>query len=77
MAVELPPGWAVAAVDEIVPNPNTEGPGSGAFFARRTYICTDQNAQFVCASGSEDDCNNQAQTAAQARTQRRPYYEAI
>jgi hypothetical protein len=76
MSVELPPGWAVTMSIELVPNPNTEGPGSGAFFSRKTYTGTDQNGQFVCASGSEDDCNNQAQTAAQARTQRRPYYEA-
>jgi hypothetical protein len=77
MALDLPPGWLVTESIEVLPNPNTEGPGSGPFFSRRTFTGTDENGQFVCASGSEDDCNTQALTAAQSRTQRRPYNEAI
>ena len=78
MALQLPPGWAITKTLEVVPNPNaTTEPNIGApYFSRYTYICTDENGQYVCASGSEDDCNSQAQTAAQCRTQQAPYYEA-
>ncbi len=72
----LPPGWTVTGSDEAVPNPN--GPDFALpYFVRKTYICTDENGQYVCASGSEDDCNNQALTAAQSRTQQQPYDQPI
>jgi hypothetical protein len=77
MALDLPPGWTVTGQVENVPNPNFGTPYGQNFFARQTYICTDDRGDFVCASGSEDDCNNQAQTAAQSRTQQQPYNEAI
>lgn len=72
---DLPPGWVITKTLEEVPNPNIPQfalPG----FVRWTYICTDQNNQFVCASGSEDDCINQAQAMAESRTQQQPYNEA-
>jgi len=73
----LPPGWVVTPTDEIVPNPNVGTPAEGAFFARRTFICTDENGQYLCASGDQGDCEAQAQSLAQQRTQQQPYYEAI
>lgn len=72
---ELPPGWTVTKTLETVPDPNAGTPAASGGFVRWTYICTDENAQFVCASGSEADCYNQAQSAAQSRTQQQPYYE--
>jgi hypothetical protein len=79
MAVTLPPGWAITASVETVPDPNaaTEPIAAGPGFARWTYICTDQNGQYVCGSGAEEDCEAQALTAAQSRTQQQPYDEAI
>ena len=76
MTVALPPGWVITPTLETVPNPNTSGPGSGAFFSRWTYICTDAAGGYVCASGSEPDCEAQALSMAQARTQQLPYDEA-
>lgn len=73
--MDLPPGWVVNRILEEVPNPNFGTPYGNNYFARWTYICTDENGQFVCASGSEDDCNNQAQAMAQSRTQQRPFNE--
>ena len=73
---DLPPGWAIARVLEDVPNPNFPQfalPG----FVRTTYICTDEFNQNVCSSGSEDDCNSQALTAAQSRTQQQPYNQPL
>jgi len=76
MAVTLPPGWTITKTLEEVPNPNFGTPYGQNYFVRWTYICRDENNQFVCASGSEDDCNSQAQAMAQSRTQRQPYFEA-
>jgi len=45
------------------------GPG----FDRWTWICRDERGQYVCASGTEHDCESQALSMAQARTQKRPY----
>ena len=74
----LPPGWVVTKVLEDVPNPNFGSTVFGnTYFTRWTYICTDENNQFVCASGGESDCYNQAQAMAEQRTQRLPYNEAI
>ena len=79
MPTDLPPGWVVTQTLETVPDPNaaTEPAAAGPGFTRWTYICTDENGQYVCASGSQEDCENQAQSMAQARTQRQPYYEAL
>jgi len=76
MPIDLPPGWVITSMIEEVPNPNVGTPAAAAGnFARLTYICTDENNQYVCSSGSESDCENQAQTMAQCRTQQQPYYE--
>lgn len=71
----LPPGWVVTKTLESVPNPNFGTPYGNAYFTRWTYICTDENGQYVCASGSDVDCYGQAQAMAQSRTQQQPYYE--
>ena len=65
----LPNGWQVNGIVEIVPNPNSgDGNAYGnGYFTRQTYICTDQNQQYVCASGSESDCYAQALSMAQSR----------
>lgn len=78
MPTTLPPGWAIASSLETVPDPNaaTLPMAAGPGFVRWTWVCTDEHGQYVCASGSEDDCANQAQSMAQARTQQQPYYEA-
>lgn len=76
MAVSLPPGWTITPTLEEVPNPNTSGPGSGLFFTRWTYICTDDSGSYVCASGALEDCESQALSMAQARTQQQPYDQA-
>jgi hypothetical protein len=73
----LPPGWVITPTDEIVPNPNVGTPAEGAFFARRTFICTDAAGGYLCASGDLGDCESQAQALAQQRTQQQPYYETI
>jgi len=73
----LPPGWVVTPTVEIVPNPNVGTPAEGAFFSRQTYICRDENGQYLCSSGALEDCEAQAQSLAQQRTQQQPYYEAI
>lgn len=73
----LPPGWTITPTLEVVPNPNKSGPGSGDFFSRWTYICTDENGQYVCASGALEDCQAQALTMAQSHTQQQPYNEAV
>ena len=75
MAVQLPPGWVITESIEQVPSPNAGTPAAG-YFARRTFICTDQHSQYVCSSGSEEDCESQAQSMAQQRTQQQPYYQA-
>ena len=75
MPVQLPPGWVITPMIENVPSPNIGTPAAG-HFERLTYICRDENGQYVCSSGSESDCENQAQTMAQCRTQQQPYYEA-
>lgn len=72
MAVTLPPGWVITQVLEQVPDPN----GLAAPFPRWTYVCTDAVGSYVCASGALEDCESQAQSMAQARTQQQPYYEA-
>jgi hypothetical protein len=69
MAVTLPPGWTIQTMTEDVPDPNTGLP----FFRRITHICRDQGGQYVCSSGSLEDCEAQALTAAQSFTQQRPY----
>jgi hypothetical protein len=72
----LPPGWVMTKVLETVPNPN--GPNFALpYFVRWTYITTDENGQFVCASGADTDCCAQAHAMAEQRTQKRPYNEAI
>ena len=72
MANALPDGWVITKTLESVPNPNFSSgvPYGLPFFTRWTYICTDENDQFVCASGSEEDCQTQALTMAQSQTQR-------
>lgn len=72
----LPPGWTIATTVENVPDPNAGTPAARVF-SRVTYICTDENGQYVCSSGSERDCESQAQTAAQSRTQQLPYDQAL
>lgn len=69
----LPPGWIVTQVLEEVPNPNFGTAYGNNFFTRWTYICHDQRGDFVAASGSEDDCYNQAAAIAESRTQQQPY----
>lgn len=70
MAATLPPGWVITEVLETVPSPQPNAPG----FVRRTFICNDQNNQFVCASGALEDCESQAQSVAQCWSQKQPYY---
>lgn len=65
MAVQLPPGWVITSTVELVPDPNNGLP----VFARRTYICTDAAGSYVCSSGAEEDCEAQALSMAQCRTQ--------
>lgn len=72
MAVTLPPGWVITATDETVPDPDKRTGG----FVRRTYICTDQNSQYVCASGALEDCEAQALSVAQCWSQKQPYTTA-
>jgi hypothetical protein len=72
MAVTLPPGWTINEMIEVVPSPNIGTPAYTEF-ARRTYVCTDQAGQYVCSSGSLEDCESQALTMAQAFSQQRPY----
>lgn len=69
MAVTLPPGWAITEVLESVPDPN----GRAAPFVRRTFVCNDQNSQYVCASGAREDCEAQALSMAQCWSQKQPY----
>jgi hypothetical protein len=77
MAVTLPPGWDITPTLEHVPDPNFPGITAGAGFTRWTYICTDENDQYVCSSGAQEDCEAQALTAAQSRTQQLPYTEPL
>ena len=78
MPLDLPPGWAITHTLEHVPDPNegTEPMATGPGFDRWTWICTDERGQYVCASGSGPDCESQALSMAQARTQQGPYDEA-
>lgn len=69
MAVALPPGWVITEVLETVPDPNRRTSG----FVRRTFVCNDQNNQFVCASGALEDCEAQALSMAQCWSQKQPY----
>jgi len=69
MAVTLPQGWTISGFYEAVPDPN----GVAAPFARFSYVCTDEHGVVVAASGSQQDCEAQALTLAQSRTQQRPY----
>lgn len=75
--VTLPPGWVITEKEEEVPNPNFGSVYGYPFFVRKTYICTDQDGQFVCASGSDQDCESQALSMAQSRTQQLPYDQPI
>ena len=68
MTAQLPPGWVITESIEQVPSPNAGTPAAG-YFARRTFICTDQNGQYVCSSGAEEDCESQALTAIQSHSQ--------
>ena len=68
MTVPLPPGWVINEVIEEVPSPNA-GTAAAGYFARKTFICTDENNQYVCSSGSREDCENQALTATQSHSQ--------
>jgi hypothetical protein len=68
MAVLLPLGWVITKLLEDVPSPNAGTPAAG-YFARWTYVCTGELGQYVCSSGSEQDCESQALTMAQSRTQ--------
>ena len=73
----LPPGWVVAVSEEHVPDPNEGEVAYGTpGFMRITYTCTDENGQYVCASGAESDCYAQAQAMAESRTQHQPYNQA-
>ena len=74
----LPPGWTIQKVYELLPGLN-QGQLNfpNPYYARWTYICTDENNQFVCGSAWLDDCCNQAQTRAQSPTQQQPYDQAI
>jgi hypothetical protein len=72
MAVNLPPGWAINEVLEIVPSPNVGTPMFSTF-ARITYVCTDQHGDYVCSSGSREDCESQAHAMAEAWSQQIPY----
>jgi hypothetical protein len=73
----LPPGWVMTKVLENVPNPNFGTPYGQTYFTRWTYITTDENGQFVCASGADTDCCAQSHAMAEQRTQQQPYNEAI
>jgi hypothetical protein len=68
MAAPLPQSWVITKLLEQVPSPNAGTPAD-SYFARWTYICTDGSGAYVCSSGSEDDCENQALTMAQSHTQ--------
>ena len=68
MAVPLPPGWVINEVIEEVPSPNA-GTAAAGYFARKTFICLDDMGQYVCSSGSREDCENQALTATQSHSQ--------
>ena len=71
----LPLGWTITETIEQLPDPNVGTPAARSF-ARRTFICTDAGGDYVCSSGSEDDCYTQAQARAEAHWQQRPYDEA-
>jgi hypothetical protein len=73
----LPPGWVMTRVLESVPNPNFGTTYGNNYFVRWTYITTDENGQFVCASGADTDCCAQAHAMAEQRTQQKPYNQAI
>lgn len=72
MAATLPPGWDINEVLEIVPSPNIGTPAYTEF-ARKTFICTNQAGEYVCSSGSLEDCEAQALTMAQSFSQQQPY----
>jgi len=74
MATTLPPGWVITTTLETVPDPNSPGPTAGPGFVRTTHICTDADGGYVCSSGALEDCESQAQSMAQSRTQQQPYY---
>lgn len=68
----LPTGWHIDQVTEYVPDPNAGTPAARTFL-RATFICTDDAGNYVCASGTEQDCYSQALSVAQSRTQQQPY----
>ena len=74
MATTLPPGWVITPTVEAVPDPNFPGPTAGPGFVRQTFICRDAAGGYVCSSGALEDCESQAQSMAQVRTQQQPYY---
>jgi|PlaIllAssembly_1097288.scaffolds.fasta_scaffold00028_25 hypothetical protein len=65
----IPADWTITKTLEEVPATNAGTAYSSAPFVRWTYICTDENDQFVCASGSEPDCEAQALSMFQSQTQ--------
>jgi hypothetical protein len=70
MAVQLPTGWVITKTLEMVPSPIDIGQTEPrSLFTRWTYICTNGAGDYVCSSGSEPDCESQALSMAQARTQ--------
>jgi hypothetical protein len=75
MAVTLPPGWTITEQIEVVPSPNIGTPAYTEF-ARRTFICTNADGDYVCASGALEDCEAQALTMAQSFSQQLPYTTA-
>jgi hypothetical protein len=75
MAIQLPPGWVITESIEVLPGLNAGTPMQGGYFARRTFTCTNAAGAYVCSSGALEDCESQAQTAAQSRTQQQPYYQ--
>jgi hypothetical protein len=68
----IPADWTITKTLEEVPPTNIGTAYSSAPFMRWTYICTDENGQYVCSSGSEEDCQNQALTMFQSSLQVSP-----
>jgi hypothetical protein len=69
---QIPASWTITKTLEEVPATNAGTAYSSAPFMRWTYICTDENGDYVCASGAEEDCQAQALTMYQSSLQANP-----
>lgn len=65
----IPADWKITKTLEAVPATNAGTAYSSAPFMRWTYICTDEIGQYVCSSGSLEDCESQALSMFQSQTQ--------